>query len=368
MKKIPILMGHQKGKKFGVVVLDPREVIKLVNLPDPETGQKAQRPWKESKVKEIAKYVAGKLTISDGDSTHFGKGIIPNSPILNVFNSLKIEEENGFHLLFPETKEEFNHCFGNIEILDGQHRLISFANKYLNVDFKWNENYTMGFTVFQNLTLEEKQELFMMTNDKQEKVQPNILCQIKEWLGLLSEQESNIFQLLESLNSEPVSPLKGKIIVGGKKVKYGMNLVQLSKILKKSGVYKLINTEKKSQQIHIISTYLKSWNDIYDGAINKKEHPLSKVSGMRYIFFLFPSIIDILVKKEKRFEESNIKEIIEYSKINLEGDKVFTDSDLKTAFRAESNTIKLAESQSSKLKERYLLDNVNYNPFEGVGD
>jgi len=367
MKKIPILIGEQKNKEFGLAILNPKDVIKTVRVPEANTAQDTQRPWKVKKVEEIAKYIAGKLSISDGRKNRYAKGILPNCPILNVMDPIKIVKEDGVnYLLFPDNSEEFKNCFGKVEILDGQHRLISFKEEYLDPDFKTSEQFTMGFTIFQNLTRDEKLELFMMTNDRQEKVESNLLRQFKKWLGLLSNEESQIFELVEALNSESVSPLKGRIIVGGNKVKYGIKLTQLSKILKKSGVHGLINNRPKSDQVHIISEYLKAWSAVYEGEFNNPRHTLGKVSGFRYIFYIFPAVYDILVEKQKPFNIDNIKDILIFLRDNLDGKKIFTDDELKMAFRGETSTIQLAKNHADKLKNEQL-NSSGFDPFSVIG-
>lgn len=50
MKKIKVNTIRQKGKEFYNLIGDPRNIIKLVDVPEPKTGQKAQRPWLEKKL------------------------------------------------------------------------------------------------------------------------------------------------------------------------------------------------------------------------------------------------------------------------------------------------------------------------------
>ena len=82
MKRIKVMTIRQKGKEFYTLVADPRDIIKVVKVPEPKTGQRAQRPWLEKKVNDISTYVAGGLNISEDKQQEIkARGIIPNSPI-----------------------------------------------------------------------------------------------------------------------------------------------------------------------------------------------------------------------------------------------------------------------------------------------
>lgn len=366
MKKIDLIKCVQKHKNFYMAKIDPRDVIKLVDVPEKDTDQKIQRPWKEKRVKEISKYCAGNLNISDDKEKKkkYAKGIIPNCPILNILPPLEIKDKNNYYYLnFPETEEEFNSCFKKIQILDGQHRSIAFLDEYISEDFKDSEVYEMGYIIFDSLTLEEKREIFMISNDKQEKVESNVLRQIKKWLGLLSEHEEQIYLLIERLNSEDISPLKGRIIIGGKKVKKGIKLVQLSKILRMSKTFDILKSVDSDKQIIPICNYFKAWEKIYSGMFNNPRHTLGKISGFRYVLYLFPDIFEILKEKGKSMTTENIEPLLQdllNYKLPLD---FFEDEETRLVFRAETSTIAQARMHGSELKKLCLKKDEVYNPL-----
>ena len=79
----------------------------------------------------------------------------------------------------------------------------------------------MGFIAFQKLTREEKGELFIVTNERVEKVDRvdrNVLQNMMEWLGVLSDDDRKIYNLIKKLNKEDISPLKGRIIIEGGRI------------------------------------------------------------------------------------------------------------------------------------------------------
>ena len=166
-----------------------------MQIADKDKVQEFQRPWTEKRVKDISKYVAGKEPLKKG-SQKTARGFLPTVPILNLKadGHIKIEEKNGeYYLLFPEDNNEKKECLGDIEILDGQHRLISFTSKYRDADFKDSERYNMGFIAFQKLTRDEKGELFIVTNERVEKVDRNVLQNMMEWLGVLSDDDTAVY-------------------------------------------------------------------------------------------------------------------------------------------------------------------------------
>lgn len=67
MEKAYVQKLIQNGRTFYAAVLDPRKVADL--LPDIDAGedQEAQRPWKAKKVKQISKYVAGRMSTPRGE-------------------------------------------------------------------------------------------------------------------------------------------------------------------------------------------------------------------------------------------------------------------------------------------------------------
>lgn len=364
MKKVQVCIGIQKNIKFASLIYDPRKIIDMVSIPAKDTSQEYQRPWKEKRVKEIAKYVAGLFKISDDDGIKKkAKGIIPNCPIINVIDPIKLIKENGdYYILLPETKGELEKCKGKIEVLDGQHRLIAFSRDYLDTSFKDCEKYEIGFIVFQNLTLEEKQEIFMISNDKQEKVESNVLRQIKKWLGLLSEEEENIYKIIQKLNSETSSPIKNRIIIGGTKIKNGLKLTQLSKILNKSKTYELIKNQTEDNQLKVIIYYLNAWKNIYKDMFNNPKHILGKISGFRYVMYIFPYIYEILKEEQAKLHQENIEKVLRSLFSMTGGENLFTDESTRLHFRGETATIALAKAHGSQLRDSMLSQQKVFDP------
>ena len=377
MKKVNLIKVTQKNKSFFVMVLDPRVMVELLGDVKAGTSQEAQRPWVISKVKEISKYVSGDINISD---EYKAMGLIPNAPILSITRKLKIEKEtitvteegkviekDNYFIMIPE-ESEYEKYVGAFITIDGQHRIRGFDKEYRDPDFKNSTKYDMVFCIFEELTENERRELFWVTNAKQDKVTSNLLRLIKNHLGLLGTSEL-VFDVCTLLNNEEVSPLKGRIMIGSEKITKGYKESQLSKILEKSHVFSILNTitENNPQLIcKVYSYYLKSWENVYKVSFESPGNAtLTKISGIRYITYIMPSVIRILQLKQLPFTTENFAEVImhlnEAVKIN-----VFEDDKVSLAFRGEGATVKLAKDNGTSLEAFHSKNVSNYDPLAGI--
>ncbi len=381
MKKIIVHKIQQKDVDFYSMVADPRMVAKLRRKYTAGEKQDVQRPWIEKKVREISEYVAGKTKIEDKKSL----GLIPNSPIINVKGDLKVRseeifiEENGtkktitqYYIMFPETEEEIVEHENELEIIDGQHRIIAFDEDYIDPNFDSNIIYEMNFSVFSNQTDNERKELFMVTNEKQDKVETNLLRYIKKSLGMLIGDDEVTYDLLDAINRESSSPLYQKIMFGADKIKKGYKETQMSKIFKLYGVKKFYDNrvipvyqnerEAVNNFVIIIDNYLSAWEELSNVSFQQPESDtITKISGLRYLMYVFPEICDKLINNKEKLLKDNFKNLIsKYPEaLKLENIKcVFCDDkgedneetiERSLAFRGEGATIALAKSDIQKV-------------------
>ncbi|MEB4869038.1 DGQHR domain-containing protein [Priestia megaterium] len=373
MKKVKVIPFIQKEKTFYLLSYDPREIIKLVEFPEAGKTQETQRPWDLSRVKEISQYVAGLINLDlskmKDRTKRKAKGFIPNCPILNIHGNIKIIKENQeYFILLPETAEEIASSKGNVQILDGQHRLISFDADQINENFKSHELYQMGYVICNDFTQDERTEIFIFSNEKQKTVDKNVLRQLMRWLHLLSNDEEDLYDLVVKLNKDTYSPLKGRISIGGEKVKHGFKILQVIKILEKSKTKNILTNQKKldtDKHLKVLCDYLKAWEQVFPGKFNHPSHTLGKISGLRYVMYLFPSISEILKSQRKKTNVENLFPILTSLRNTKLTDDFFKNDDTNTnllAFRGETSTIALAEKHGLHLKSIFVDDQEEFDP------
>ena len=209
----------------------------------------------------------------------------------------------------------------------------------------------------------------MITNEKQVKVPSNLLRMFKRELDLLKGDEI-IYDLVLKLNNEDYSPLKGRIMIGSKKISKGYQEIQLSKIINKSDAYKKLKAwfdDDIEKIAKVISNYIRAWEQVYSVLYQDPgKETITKVSGLRYIMYLLPAVIDILAKRGETATVANFKKIIELLPNAIDIEDVFTDEMSSLSFRGEGATIKLAKDHGDMLKSYEAKMEKKFNMAEGI--
>ena len=353
MKKMRLYPVTQKNVTFYAMIADPRDIAAVMKRAKAAESQENQRPWSKTKVKEIARFVTGWMRV--GANNHAALGLLPNAPIISLTESFRIHHKaasDEYYILFPETEEEFGKYADSIEVIDGQHRILAFAEDLREPELTDDTVYEMIFSVFAPLEVAEKKEIFMVTNEKQTKVESNLLRLFKKQLNLLDDDEK-LFDLVCRMNTEDYSPLKDRIIVGSDLITKGYKEMQLSKILDKSGVYEKlsrITDEDEARMCRGLSYYLKSWEKVYQVSFrNPGKDTLTKISGLRYILYLFSDMLEILKDQKKPATQEAFEELIRQLPEATGVANVFTSDETSLAFRGEGATVKLAKEHGKML-------------------
>lgn len=366
MKKYYLDKVEQNGKYFYVLIANPRVIVQMITRVDPGEEQKTQRPWNEGRVKEIAKYVTGKFK---DDENKKAIGLIPNAPILNIKKGLEVKsDKEGTYIMLPETKEEFKKYANTMEAIDGQHRIRAFMEEYIDPSFSEKTKYEMVFTLFDRIPEKEKREIFMITNEKQVKVPGNLLRLFKRELDLLKGDEE-VYDLVVELNNEDFSPLKGRIMIGAQRINKGYQESQLSKIINNSETYKVLEAREFDRGImaKIIANYLNAWEKVYDVSYQDPgKETVTKISGLRYTFYLFPACLEILGNRKKPASVTEFKKIVDMLPDATGVDDVFTDQTTNAFFRGESATVQLAKDHVMRLKAYEQQHQNNFDISAGI--
>lgn len=359
MTKIKLIKIVQHEFEFFFMVADPRVVIRASKIPEASIHQDIQRPWDAGRVKEIASYVAKKKNLAEGykdealSKERYSKGLIPNCPILDLTKMERITEEGGES--FIEIKEEDKDLFN---ILDGQHRLIAFDDRHIDVDFANSEEvYQMGFIVWKAPRDDIKREMFMICNNKQEKVKSDILVSLMYDMKILTGEKETNYIIVKRLNEENMSPLKGRIKLGGNKIRNGLAATQLMDILKKSDIMSKFKNKETGVDVDAavekISAYIAAWYSICNGAEDNR-HTLRKISGIRYMMFLAPYVFEYCRANQRKWNkegfEFSIKKLNEETGCFDRFNKSYGEGE-PNPFAGETPTVALAKNDGRILQE-----------------
>lgn len=368
MKKVYLCPVQQYGTVFYIGKYEP---TKLVMMSDPsiEIGQvqEAQRPLDRKHLKEISDYTGPNE-----------KGMLPASVLIATKEKerIKIQEDKQpdgevrYYAEFPETEEELAAYSNTIDIIDGQHRLFAFDKKYRNENWKQNTVYEMAFSMFITPDLQLRRRLFTITNEKQKAVSSNLLLYLKSKLGMLRQDEAMYLPLVNLLNSENESPLKGRIVMSAERITKGYKAKELIKILNKGKVRELkIGTPPQElslgQTLEALCIYIRGWEEFYSLSYQKPEkETMTKISGLRYIILLFSTFVDHSIHTRSAFTVEFVKDVIQdlENAKGLNEEQTLFDSSLE--FRGEGATVKLAVDDAALLKAYLAAKSTEgFNPF-----
>lgn len=367
MRKVEAFVGAQKGLPFYAFLDDPRKIIPLVRMSDiSKSDVEFNRPLDLKRVEEIKRYVAGKEKVAKHGKDVKAKGVIPNSPTLHFSDKIKISpvEKGRVWIELPETAKEMLDYKDSIEVIDGQHRLKAFDDP--DPAFKNDEVYQMIFVAFRQLSNEEKKEVFMVLNDKQEAVKRNILLRHKKLLGILLEPDEIRYELVEKLAQQDYSPFKDHIIIAGEKRVRGVQLVQFDNMLKKSNLvsqHLQVGNEVPDKAVRALCAYYEAWRSLYEDKWFTPGSTLTKSAGIRFMTHLAPYVINILRAKDRPAIVEEFREIIKpimpelYNWDRKEAEAY--DSKFAYAFSSESATVAFADDMGSYLMKRFQSETKN---------
>lgn len=356
MKKVELMDVHQYDKVFYTGKINPRILVCMTDQSiDVSTLQDAQRPLEKNHLQDIADYVSPRT-----------KGMLPASVMIGTRDDrLELQQETApdgtvrYFIFFPETPEEARQYENSIDIIDGQHRLFAFADKYRDAEMKDSTIYEVAFSLFITPDLRTRRQLFTVTNEKQKSVNPNLMLFLKRQLDMLNQVEMAYYPVVDSLNGEENSPLRGRIIMSAEKIAKGYKAKELIKILDKAKLSQFrVAGEALTVEgmVKVISTYLNAW-EIFYGL--DYQHPgketMTKISGLRYILLLLPTFLDYSVSRREKFTKEFVLSVIQKladCKGLAEGQTLF---DRSLEFRGEGATVKMAADDATELKS-YLAD------------
>lgn len=379
MKRLYLTPIDQHGRRAYVGSADPRILIPMTAKATAEGEEQYQRLLSISRVKDIASYVGGE---KEGEP-----GILPGALILGTrypdrlevkkIRAVPLSGESGpetielHYIDFPETYQEAESLRSTLDVMDGQHRLFSFSPEF--VKLPESTPYQMSFILYICPDLMERRMIFRTANENQKPVNGNLLMWFRGKLGLLKDSEKDFHPVVDQLNSQPDSPLYGRIIMGDERLTKGYKAQQIIKILEKAKFQELeVMGGRMSQQdiYRMVSTYLKCWERACGCSFTSPRvgETATKISAIRYMLFLAPTLWEEAKRSACKFDETFLDDMLARLAQTLQmenvGEIFSPDSVWSYAFRGEGATVKLAEDHAKMLKRELQDGRVRaFNPL-----
>lgn len=369
MKRVYLQRFHQFGTDCFSGTADARILAGMSRAESEDTQLRYQRSLKLKKVQEITHYVADE------------HGLIPGSVILGtrfadkvIIKEFKIpnnSREDVIHYTeFPETESELEAYQGTLDIMDGQHRLLAFSKDFITLAHEMP--YELPFNIYITPSVELKRTIFMAANEKQDKVDSNLLQWYRSELGKMEGDETTYLEIIKHLNDDEDSPLSGRIILSDEKIVKGYKAMQLIKIFRKIHLLELRSGDKELDAYdlsRISKIYLHAWENACEVSFVKPlvGDTITKIAGIRYMLHILPTIWAFSLAESMRFNSDFVE-----AKIALLAEAVgvanpvllFRSRDLNFAFRGEGATAKLAQLHIEKLKAFDIYGrNSKFNPL-----
>lgn len=285
--RIPAIEFNQRSTRLYIFSIPAEKLIKLVRsrfrTSDDQEG--IQRFLDKKRISEIAAYA------SDPSNT------IPNNIIINFTKDVTIERTNISNVVMIILPNEEGH-FG--DIIDGQHRLYGITNE--------KSRYPELEIAVTGLMIKDPKssgKVFADINSKQKPVSASLLVSLQSALGALPEIETIAAGIMERLNDDDDSPLKGqikmfqdqqgKLIRNDQIIKVIKGILQPDKML-----HAFIKNLSSDTALGILKTYLSALEEMFPDAWNdSRNYLLTRSAGLSIILGLFDRVFQIArFKKE----------------------------------------------------------------------
>ena len=281
LPRIPAFKVEQGDFTFYVFHLSAKTLLSIAYTSERTQFNRTgiQRGLRKDRLRDIGNYIKGEKS---------GPPILPNTIIISLSND-SFFRDGHMHIA--------NQLHGEAFILDGQHRLWAF-------DEKWCGDIDLELVVsaFIDLQDKDKANIFRTINGEQRKINPSLVYDLipmlrgEDWVKF---EDQRAYDLVEELNTHQDSPWKGQIsMVGG-----GSQIISLSsfitaikKLLKKGHIFDSEDPDffEASIQFELLLLFFKSLADIYSMEWNNKKFLLCKYVGVSATLNFLEMIIKVL--------------------------------------------------------------------------
>jgi DGQHR domain-containing protein len=278
MKRIRAIAFKQKTTTLYCFTMSAMELEPLCYVVAATRDEKKglQRVTEPSRLHEIADY------LNSGE-----RAILPNNIILNLTPAVTIEDEGDglVTLVFPESEGDF--AF----VVDGQHRLFSFADEYR--ELASTETFELPVVALHNATEEMVGQTFVEINVNQKPVNKDLLTQMRAILGLLdTDFENTAIELIHALDEDKQSPLYNRILRFPKERNKWIKVNQLLPVvmgflLPGGCLYSKSNAERKRIVIAYLDAVKQSFPDAWADS-DAESYSLLQTAGLQIMLGLLP--------------------------------------------------------------------------------
>lgn len=363
MKKIYLIEVKQNNQKSYVGSASARDLARLATKEELKQPQEAQRPIDPKRLDAISTYVMNDGTIATS--------IVIGTKDSERLSVNKVEKFDGlYYTEFPETEEEFKKYENSFDIMDGQHRLFSFLEDIIKIND--NIEYQLTFNMYITPTLRERRLIFKNTNEEQKQVASNLLLWFRKQLEMLTDKEKTYHPVVELLNNESCSPLKGRIIMGAETIPGGYKAEQIINILSKSDVKSIPGYElTPEKEMKLLCEYLCGWEIAVGSKIRDRDKNVatfSKISGLRFMIIMLPAFYDKAITERATFNKEYVANTVRtlFANEGYSTSDVFDSSSQyikslgSNPFGGETPTTVLAKGWANKLKSSSIS---NFDPL-----
>lgn len=276
---IPVLELNQ-GKLTMVAFVassDQLRRISAVSRREEDTEKGFQRYLKETRLRQIAKYI---------DDKH---GVIPNNIILDFFDPAVVFDATKKTLTLPTDKT----CAW---VIDGQHRLFGF--EYAKTQ------YPLLVVAFLQLDQEDKVRIFVTINTEQKRLPSSLCLDLLNIIGSEEDINTRCRELVAKLNEDEESPWYDLVNMTGEGVGYIslVNFVRKVKpLVSSSGVLKNYSFP---EQYGALANYWAAIKAVYNDQWGRSL--LTKTVGFGALMNLFPTVFTKTLAMKGEFTVSAV--------------------------------------------------------------
>lgn len=292
LPRIPAFKVEQGDFTFYVFQMSAKKLLSISYTSERTQFNRRgiQRGLRKDRLKDIGAYLKGENS---------GPPILPNTIIISLSNDSYFKDGH-IHIA--------NRLQGEAFILDGQHRLWAF-------DEKWCGDVDLELVVaaFIDLQDKDKANIFRTINGEQRKINPSLVYDLipmlrgEDWVKF---EDQRAHDLVEELSTHPDSPWKGQVsMVGG-----GSQIMSLSsfitaikKLLKKGHIFDSDDPDffEAPIQVELLLLFFKSLADLYHREWNNKKFLLCKYVGVAATLNLLEMIIKDLRENKQYLTDKN---------------------------------------------------------------